>query len=450
MNKKCSGLLSASIATALLLPSIAHATMGMDLIGFGAKSRGMGGIGVAYAQDTLSIAYNPANAAKVGSSRFDIGGELFNPKMAVVHDSAQLPVEDPDKAESLGIGSSRYEYFPMPFMGYAEQINEDLSWGIAVVGAGLVTSYDQPDDTFFNFKGLAGDKVGVYLIRMLILPTLAYEVSDDVTVGVSLVAGIQGFKGRGFEAFGELGFASAPNDKLTSNQWDTSYGLGIKLGALWDVTNDLTLGVSYAPRLNMSEFDRYSGLFAEQGDFDVAEEYALGINYKINSKSNISFEISQVNYNDIKSVGNPGPSASDPSDFNPLCPGVDTIDCKLGGDNGMGFGWQNQTRYKIGGDYAYSEKLTLRAGWAYAEAPIPGDQVLFNLLAPATVENNLTLGASYQYADDIEISMNYLHGFANDIKGPTAFPPGAGIVQGSNAAIAMVQDAVGVTLGLKF
>jgi len=116
----------------------------------------------------------------------------------------------------------------------------------------------------------------------------------------------------------------------------------------------------------------------------------------------------------------------------------------------MGFCWQNQTRYKIGGDYAYSEKITLRAGWAYAKAPIESDQVLFNLLAPATVENNLTLGASYQYADDIEISVNYLHGFANTIKGPTAFPPGAGVVQGSNAAIAMVQDAVGVTLGLKF
>ena len=450
MNKKLSGLLSASIATALLMPSIAHATMGMDLIGFGAKSRGMGGIGVAYAQDSLSMAYNPANAGKVGASRFDIGGELFHPKMSVKHNSNLLPIEDERKPDSIGIGDSRFEWFPMPFMAYAEQLNDEISWGVAVVGAGLVTSYKQPKDTFFNFNGIAKEQVDIYLIRMMIMPTLSYEVNDDVSVGASLVIGMQGFKASGLEAFGDLGFSVANVEDMSSGHWSQSYGLGIKLGGLWDVTDKVTIGASYAPRLNMSEFKEYKGLFAEQGDFDVAEEYALGINYKITSKANISFEVSQVNYNDIKSIGNPGPSASDPSDFNPLCPGVDTIDCKLGGSNGMGFGWQNQTRYKIGGDFAYSEKLTLRAGWAYAEAPIPEDQVLFNLLAPATVEHNLTLGASYQYADDIEISVNYLHGFANTIKGPTAFPPGPGVVEGSNAAIAMVQDAVGVTLGLKF
>lgn len=451
MKKKTTGLLSVSVAAALLIPSIAHATLGMDLIGFGAKSRGMGGIGVAYAQDTLSIAYNPANAAMVGSSRFDIGGELFNPKMAVKHDSAQLPVEDPDSPDSLGIGQSRYQYFPMPFLGYAEQINDDLSWGVAVVGAGLITSFKQPANTFFNFKGLADDKVGVYLIRMLILPTLAYKLNDDVTVGISLVAGMQGFKARGLESFGELGFANTSNEFLTSNDWDIGYGIGVKLGALWNLTEELTIGVNYSPRLNMSKFDKYRGLFAEQGDFDVAEEYSLGIAYQVNTDVKVSFEIQQVNYSDVKSVANPGPNAADFGDFNPLCPGVDTPDCKLGGNNGMGFGWTDQTRYKIGGDFKYTDKITLRAGWAYAKAPIPEDQVLFNLLAPATTENNLTLGASYQYADDMEISVNYLHGFANTIKGPTAFTPlGQAPTENANGAISMVQNAIGVMVGLKF
>lgn len=450
MNKKLTGLLSVSITAALLLPSAAHATLGMDLIGFGAKSRGMGGIGVAYAQDSLSISNNPANASKVGN-RLDIGMEIFNPKMAVKHDSSLLPVEDPTNPDSLGIGKSRHEWFPLPFLGYADQINEDLSWGVAVVGAGLVTSFNQPVDTFFNFKGLATDKVGVYLIRMLFLPTLSYELNDDVTVGATLVVAAQSFKARGLGAFGELGFSIMPNEYVSSNQWDMSYGLGFRLGALWDVTDNFTIGVNYKPRVDMSEFDRYQGLFAEQGDFDVAEEYTLGINYKVTPAVNISVEVEQVNYNDVKSIGNPGPNAADPSDFNPLCPGVDTDDCKLGGDNGMGFGWTDQTRYKIGGDYQYSDKLTLRAGWAYAEAPIPPDQVLFNLIAPATIEHNLTLGASYQYSDSMEISMNYLHGFENVIKGPTAFTPeGQAPVENPNGAISMVQNAIGVSLGIKF
>ena len=451
MNKKITGLLSASIAAALLIPSLAHATLGMDLIGFGAKSRGMGGIGVAYGQDSMSLAYNPANAAKLGT-RIDLGLELFNVKMSVKHDSALLPVEDSNSPESIGSGKSEYENFPLPFMGFTETINEDLSWGVALVGAGMLTSYDQSaNDTFFNFGGLARSSVGVFLIRMQFLPTIAYEVDDDVTVGATLVVAAQGFKAKGLEAFGDLGFTSSPdNSLLTSNQWDMSYGVGIKLGVLWDATDDLTIGLNYSPRVDMSEFDRYSGLFAEQGDFDIAEEYALGINYKIGKKANISFEVWQVNYSDIKSLGNPGPNAADLTDFNPLCPGADTPDCQLGGDNGLGFGWTDQTRYKLGGDFQYSDKLTLRAGWAYAKSPIPEDQVLFNLLAPATIENNLTLGATYDYDESLEISVNYLHGFKNVIKGPTAFPPGSLPVEGSNAALAMSQNALGFMLGFKF
>lgn len=444
MNKKTTGLLSASIAIALLMPTMAHATLGMDLIGFGAKSRGMGGTGIANAQDTLSIAYNPANAARVGPSRFDIGGEIFNPKMAVKHESALLPVEEE---------RSRYQYFPMPFLGYAEQINDDLSWGIAVVGAGMVTSYNQAPNAFFNFNGLAANKTGVYLVRMQFLPTIAYNVKENVTVGVSLVIGTQIFKARGLEAFGTLGFSnSTDNDLITSNQWDSSYGLGIKIGALWDVNDDLTIGVNYAPRVNMSKFDRYSGLFAEQGDFDIAEEYSIGFAYKVNPKVNVALEVIQVNYNDVKSLGNPGPDAANPNSFFSLCPTGSTDPCALGGDLGLGFGWQNQTRYKFGMDYKYSDKITLRGGWAYAKAPIPEDQVLFNLLAPATTENNLTLGASYQYEDDIEISVNYLYGFENTIKGPTAFPANGVPVTGggSNGAISMVQNAFGIMLGLKF
>jgi len=450
MNKKFSGLLSASIAAALLTPSVAHATMGMDLIGFGAKSRGMGGIGVAYAQDTLSISNNPANAAKVGN-RFDIGMEIFHPEMGVTHDSSLLPINDESEPASIGLGESRYEWFPMPFMGYAEELNDDLSWGVAVVGTGLVTSYRQPENTFYNFEGKAGDKTGVYLIRMLFLPSIAYEVNDDVTVGASLVVAAQGFKARGLEAFEELGF-SAPSDtdKISHNQWDTGYGLGFRLGALWNPIDEVTLGLNYSPRVNMSEFDDYSGLFAEQGDFDIAEEYSFGIN--VNLKNiNISLEIQQVNYSDVKSIGNPGPNAADPSDFNPLCPGVDTPDCLLGGDKGMGFGWTDQTRIRLGGDFQYSDKLTLRAGWAYAEAPIEKDQVLFNFLAPATTENNLTFGASYQYSPTMEISVNYLHGFENVISGPTAFTPeGQAPVENANGSIGMVQNAIGAMLGMKF
>ena len=81
------------LVSILLAPVAAEATNGYFLIGFGAKSRGMGGVGVAYAQDGLAAAFNPAGMSDVkirGAMRVDAGMELFNPPRAVRQDSSVL------------------------------------------------------------------------------------------------------------------------------------------------------------------------------------------------------------------------------------------------------------------------------------------------------------------------------------------------------------------------
>ena len=80
------------IILALLLPISAYATNGYFLIGYGAKSRGMGGTGVAHGTDGLAAAANPASMTDVDidTMRVDAGIEYFRPKRAVVQDSAAL------------------------------------------------------------------------------------------------------------------------------------------------------------------------------------------------------------------------------------------------------------------------------------------------------------------------------------------------------------------------
>ena len=248
---------------------------------------------------------------------------------------------------------------------------------------------------------------------------------------------------------------------MTNMGRDYSFGYGLRLGWLGKFLDDqLSIGVNYSSRVFMSKFHEYSGLFAEQGDFDIPENYAIGFAYKLTPKVNVAFDVQQINYSDIASVGNSGPLASDPSKFYPLCTPPDVYECQLGGDKGLGFGWTDQTVYKLGMDYQYSNETTLRWGYNYGKSPIPEDQVLFNTLAPATVEHHVTLGATFKVtpgivagmlgATDAEITVNYMHAFLNTIKGPTAFGPSGAIVQGSNASIAMKQDAIGATYNAKF
>ena len=71
-NSLAKSLLSATIAAAFAVPMAAHATNGYFLPGYGAKSMGMGGVGVAYAQDSLAAMTNPAGIAGMGF-RADLG-----------------------------------------------------------------------------------------------------------------------------------------------------------------------------------------------------------------------------------------------------------------------------------------------------------------------------------------------------------------------------------------
>lgn len=454
MNPLYKYLCRIGITLLLIAPYTAYATNGYFLIGYGAKSRGMGGVGVAYAQDAIAGAFNPAGMADAGVStmRIDFGLELFNPPRSVVHSTDILgnPV-------SLINEESGSNEFLIPSFGAIYKFNRKLYMGMAFIGNGANTRYDQTvpgiptcinGDTsggtgsyFFNFNCNAdSDTLGVQLLQAQMLPGFAYKVNKNHTVGASLAVGIQTFRAYGLGAFEDLGFAGAGATGTSGNGNDWSYGLGMRVGWLGKFfKKKLSVGANYASRVYMTEFDKYDQLFAEQGDFDIPEHYSIGIAYKLSKQLTVAADVQQINFSDIASVGNPGPV--DPVDLNPLCPGVDPPTCQLGGDLGMGFGWDDVTAYKIGLNYDYNKEWSFRAGYNYAETPIRDSQVLFNMLAPATVEHHITLGTSYRPSRNTEWTANFSHAFENTVSGPTAF----GNLPGDDAQISMKIFTLGIS-----
>lgn len=455
------------ISTALMvtLPAISNATNGYFLIGFGAKSRAMGGTGVANNTGGMAAAFNPATMINSGT-RFDLGAELFIPPRAVTHDSGILGYTDEE---------SNHNLFMIPSMGGTYQWNDKMALGFAFIGAGLKTEYNQTVNsescqavnagnvpgytscpaTFYDpvLTNTPSTEAGVELYQMQFVPSVAYKVHKNHTFGASLVLGIQYFRAEGLSAFEDLGFTSTPGN-LSDMGWEHSFGSGYRLGWLGTFMDEkLKLGVNYSSRVWMDKFNRYENLFAEQGDFDIPENYTVGIAYDFMPKWTVAFDIQRINYSDVRSVGNPGPAVDSPTTGNlfSLCPDVTNNDsCKLGGADGLGFGWTDQTIYKVGVDWAFNEKINLRAGWNYGKSPIEEDQVLFNMLAPATPEHHLTFGGGYFFTEDVTLDANVMIAFVNTIKGPTPFGPGGAQVEGSNASIAMGQYSFGATLGIKF
>jgi len=433
MKRLYKHLRSLCVIILLITPFSAYATNGYFLIGYGAKSRSMGGVGVAYGQDGIAAAHNPAAMADVkidGAMRFDIGGEFFLPKRSMVHSSDTLGNTKEESGSNL---------FLIPSMGAIYKFNRKITMGFAFIGNGASSRYDQtvpgkpncvngnsPEGVgsyFFNFNCNADSQtVGVNLIQAQMLPSIAYNINKNQTIGASLAIGIQTFRAYGLGAFQDLGFAGEGATKTSGNGNDWSYGAGVRFGWMGKFLDKrLTLGANYSSRVFMTKFKKYTQLFAEQGDFDIPENFALGAAFKITPKWTIAADFQRILYSDIASIGNPGPNAKDKSDLNPLCPGVDTPRCLLGGNEGMGFGWKDQNIYKIGLNYDYNDAWSFRAGYNHGDGVIPDDQILFNFLAPATVEDHLTLGFSYRPSKNVEWSANYMHAFEKTVSGPTAY-----------------------------
>lgn len=461
MNGVSKKLLTSAIIAGLTLPVSAFATNGFMLIGYGAKSRAMGGVGVAKGQDGLAAAFNPATMTDVADTldqdnnyRFDIGGDIFKPSSAVYHDQNALlgPTPVDQETDSPSTAFSKNGYYMLPAMGFVSKIDNQLSWGFAMVGSGAASVYDQSlpgtdGSHFFNFNGLGGDHLEIRLMNLQMLPSIAYKIDKNNTVGATLVASFTLFKARGLGAFEALGFGATAGN-MTDMGTDTSWGGGVRLGWKGNFMQDkLHVGVNYSSRTYMDEFDKYKNLFAEQGDFDIPSTYALGLAYDFTPSITAYFDVQQINYSEVASVGNSGPQVTGNFfECGDLACGA------LGNDQGLGFGWEDQTVFKLGVSWQYTKELTFRAGYNHGDNQIPDDQVLFNMLAPAVVEDHLTFGATYQISPTMEVSASYVHAFENTITGPTAFqPPGADPVNPvENASLVMKQDSLGMTLAITF
>jgi long-chain fatty acid transport protein len=398
--------LAVSVAAACALPLAAHATNGYFLPGYGAAAIGMGGVGVAFAQDSISAAANPAGIVDVGM-RADLGFGIFNPVRSAAVGSASESGQDAGFGFN-GRADSSNRYYMIPSAGYVIPWDDKLSLGIALVGNGGMNTTYNPN--FFN----GSEKLGVDLMQMLVPITAAYKVDVHNAVGVSLVLGAQRFAARGLQQFAAFGIS---NDKahLTNNGHDFAQGAGARVGWRGKFMDDkLTLGATYASKVYMSRFSKYSGLFADNGNFDVPANYALGIAFKATPAMTVAFDVERILYADVPSIHNPGPGGPLGTSGVPVF-ATAPIDKskKLGGPNGMGFGWDNQTVYKLGVAYQYNPHWVLRAGYNYGKSPIPGDQLTFNTLAPATVERHYTVGFTYSPNKSSEMTLAYLRAANN-------------------------------------
>ena len=383
----------------------AHATNGYFAHGYGTHYAGMAGSGAALSMNTMASATNPAALAFLGK-RFDVGVAVFKPNRfyTVTGNPSGFP-------GTFGLTPGTFESdnttFFIPHLGANFDVGENGAFGIAVYGNGGMNT-DWPNAVFY-----AGN-AGVDLSQMFVAPTYALRLADNHGLGVTAIGAVQWFQATGVGSFAP--FSLAP-DKLSDNGKSYSYGGGFRFGYMGNIAPFLSVGASYQTKIWMSAFDKYSGLFAEQGDFDIPANWVIGIAIKPGENFDIALDVQQILYSDVPAVSNPMMPALG------FCMMQDPSGC-MGADRGPGFGWKDMTIIKGGVQLRTGNGWSWRAGYSYGEQPIPDSEMLFNILAPGVIEQHLTAGFSKAFGTQ-EVSFAVMRGLSKSISGPNPLDPPA-------------------------
>ena len=397
-----------------LLP--AHATDGYFPHGFGIKAQGMGGAATAMAQDGFAGANNPAASAFAGN-RFEVGGSIFMPDREMSRTGTGGMLDTHVRSDKRA--------FLVPEIGFNRTLSDTLSFGVTAYGnGGMNTTYPggQLNCGYGPANALCGQgKLGVDLMQLIVAPTLAYKLSPQHSVGVSPLLVYQMFKASGLEGFSPMSVDPA---HLTGKGYDTSAGLGVRLGYMGQLSDALSIGASYSPKIGMSRFKDYAGLFADKGNFDIPANFTLGVAVKATPAVTVAADYQRIEYGGVTSIGsaaNNGP---------------------LGGNPGGGFGWRNIDVVKLGVQWQMNSAVTWRAGYNHSGNPVTGANITPNILAPGVMTSHYTLGGTYAMSPASELTWARMYAPRVKVSGPS-------LLAGTES-VSMRQTSIGVQWGMKF
>lgn len=424
----CAGLAGALLFAA----TAAQATNGYFSHGYGTKAKGRGGASLAIADDTMAGANNPALLADVGN-RFDAGFDAFVPRRGAERTGGPLGQFDFSEKSDRNL-------FIIPDFGVSRKLSQRITAGVTIYGnGGLNTDYQRGNTATCPTSLLSGGRgnplcgsgpAGVNLEQLVVAPTLAVRINDNHAIGVSPLFVYQRFYAQGLQLFGSFGYSS-DSSKLTNNGTSGSQGRGYRVGYL-GTFGPVNVGLSYSPRIDMSKFKEYSGLFAGGGDFDIPTNKGVGVSWKVTNSLRLAADVNKILFSEVASVGNSRDGAT------PGC------NC-LGTENGPGFGWSDVLVRKFGLEYAATQNLTLRAGYNKGNNPVGSEDVTFNILAPGVVTKHYTAGFTYKLSPSAELSAHYMRAPEVSVTGPSALP-----VPGPVEKIYMNQESLSMSLGFTY
>lgn len=396
--------MAAAAVCALAAP--AAATEGYAAHGFGARHKALGGAGVADSRDATAASLNPAGLTHVGDE-LDVSMSVFSPRRGFDTDADGGPGFLPQ-----GSFDSDRDYFFIPNLAWSTRAFKNPLFDVmafSMVGnGGMNTSY--PDVANPNCGGGTGlfcdGKLGINLLQMVMSVAMAKQVAPGISIGIAPMMALQTIDVNGTRAFG--GF-SVDGAHIGGGDNDWSYGFGVRGGVEIEPMKGFRIGVAGTSPIWMQDFNHYTGLFANQGEFDIPPSLHAGIAVDVSPQLTLMLDYRRIWFSYVDSVGNP---------MQLLFAGR-----LFGSTGGPGFGWDDVDVFKIGMEYRANQKMTLRAGYSWNTNPIGPEDVTLNLVAPAVTQHHITAGLEYNLGGGYSLELAGMYSPEVSVSGPNMFNP---------------------------
>ncbi|MEK6742258.1 MAG: outer membrane protein transport protein [Nitrospirota bacterium] len=340
----------------------------------GARAAGMGTAFVGLSDDPSAILFNPAGLTQLKGTQLYGGVTAVHPSTTYSNTSG---ASESTKSQT---------FFPPHLYFTTDSAGSNL-----VLGLGLYSP--------FGIGGRKWDETGLTryqsvessIATLSLNPTIAWRVSDSI----SLAAGIDYLRAamKMKRMLDQSLFGAG--DAISEVEADGD-GWGYNLGAMFRAGDRLKIGAAYrsavkveyrgdmtiekiAPALQ-PPFSGPSYKTAIETQNRFPEIWSLGAAYRFSPKLVVAADAELVRW----------------SSFKTMALHIDQQVPPVLVDSSASLDWKDSWQFKIGAEYAASDTLALRAGYAYINTPVP-DQSL-EPGNPDADQHNISVGIGYTAA----------------------------------------------------
>ncbi len=389
---------------------------GLQLPGIGPVNRSMGGAAVAAPLEPIgALHWNPATISGLSSNELSVGVELLTPtghlKSTVNADAlgAGFPA-----TTLTGSDSSDSGWLALPSIGLVYRPEGSAitfgfgTYGIAGYGVNYGASatnpisFPQTPTASTPFPGFGRIHADVQLMQITAVASMQINPRLSVAIGPTIMLAKLAANPFPFAAPDDEnmdGFETYPDGDGTKFHW----GGGFEAGVFYQAENCWNFGASLKSKNWFETFHYRSqdelGLPRSLAiDFEYPMILSLGAAYTGFEKLVFASDVRWTDYANTETLGE-GPE-------------FDPVNNRL-----HGLGWESVWSVAVGMQYLFSETLSIRTGYSYAESPITNETAGVNVAAPVVLRHSLNAGATYKIGSSLQLHLAYHHIFPSRVSG---------------------------------